>query len=328
MIANPQEMRALTQGLANSTWTLGAIGALLESGLVEHLREPHAIDELATRCPGLSRSRVERVLAVAAAVGVVVAEGTQYRLAPGAMPFAQAPMRSALQADLRASLMQALALLDASTGPVPQQGWKHTNPAVLQAQGDASAMFPPMFKANMIASLGDLAERLDRPGARFLDIGVGVASLAIAMCRTWPRMRVVGVDTYEVPLAMARQNVDRAGLADRIELRRLAVQDLTDEESFEAVWMPSFFIAPSVIAAAVARVHASLRPGGWLLFPVGGLAGGDEKSRAVFALITDFWGGPVLTIADAESLLKGAGFTEVRVLPGPPWLPPFVAAQK
>ena len=75
MIGNPQEMRALSQDLANSTWTLGAIGALLESGLVEHLREPRSADELAARCPGLSKGRIERSLAVAAAAGVVVAEG-------------------------------------------------------------------------------------------------------------------------------------------------------------------------------------------------------------------------------------------------------------
>jgi hypothetical protein len=110
MISNPMEMRALSQDLANSTWTLGAIGALLESGLVEHLRELRSADDLAARCPGLSKGRI----------------------------------------------------------------------------GDASAMFAPALKMNLAAGLGDLAERLDRPGGRFLDVGVGVASLSIAMCRLWP----------------------------------------------------------------------------------------------------------------------------------------------
>jgi Methyltransferase domain len=328
MIGNPQEVRALTQDLANSAWTLAAIGALLESSLVEHLREPHTADELSARCPGLSRTRIERSLAVAAAAGVVVAEGGQYRLAPGAMPFAQPPMRAVLQGDVRATLMQVMAFLDASSGPHPVAGWRHTSPALLQAQGDVSAMFAPALKMNLVAMLGDLAARLDRPGARFLDVGVGVASLSIAMCRLWPGLHAVGLDTFDAPLALARQNVERAGLTDRIELRKIAVEELRDEESFELAWLPSFFIPTAMLPGAVARVRASLRPGGWMLFPIGGFAGNDERARSVFALICDTWGGPVLTVPESESLLKEVGFSTVRVLPGPPSTPPLLVAQR
>ena len=328
MIGNPQEMRALTQELANSAWTLGAIGALVESGLLEHLREPHGLDDLAACCPGLSKSRIERCVAVAAAAGVVVPDGAQYRLSQGALPFSQPPMRATLQGEIRATLMQVMALLDSSSDPRPRTGWRHTNAALLQAQGDASAMFAPALKANMIASLGDLAQRLDRPGARFLDVGVGVASLAISMCRCWQGLHVVGLDTFDVPLGMARQNVERAGLADRIELRKIAVEELRDEESFELAWVPSFFIPAPVLATAVARVRASLRPGGWMLFPIGGLAGTDERARAVFGLICELWGGPALTTSEAEFLLKASGFSTVRVLPGPAATPPFVIAQR
>jgi 2-polyprenyl-3-methyl-5-hydroxy-6-metoxy-1,4-benzoquinol methylase len=328
MISNPQEVRALSQDLANSTWTLGAIGALLESGLVEHLRELRSVDELAALCPGMTRGRIERCVAVAATAGVVVAEGPRYRLAPGMMPFAQPPMRSVLQGEIRTTLMQVMALLDSSSDPRPLPGWRHTSAALLQSQGDASAMFAPALKASIAPSLGDLAARLERPGARFLDVGVGVASLTIAMCRAWPALHVVGLDTFDVPLGLARQNVERAGLADRVELRHVAVQDLHDEASFDLAWMPSFFIPAPVLASAAARVHAALRPGGWLLFPIGGLGGDDQRARAVFALINELWGGPVLFAAEAESLLKEAGFSTVRVLPGPASTPPFVVAQR
>ncbi len=328
MISNPQEMRALSQDLSNATWTLGAIGALLESGLVEHLREPRTPEELAARCPSLSRVRIERSLAVAAAAGVVVAEGGQYRLAPGVMPFSQPPMRAVLQGEIRTALMQVTAFLDASSAPHPTAGWRHTDPALLQAQGDTSAMFAPALKMNIVGTLGDLAARLERPGARFLDVGVGVASLSIAMCRLWPGLRAVGLDTFDAPLGLARQNVERAGLGDRIELRRSPVEELRDEESFELAWLPSFFIPSAVLPAAVARVRASVRPGGWMLFPIGGFVGNDERARAVFALICETWGGPTLTVAEGESLLKEVGFSTVRVLPGPPSTPPVLVAQR
>lgn len=97
MIRTPQDMRALAHELATSAWTLGAIGALSESGLIEHLCESRAMDDLASRCHSLSKSRIERCLSVAAAAGVVVAEGARYRLADGALPFVQQPMRAALR---------------------------------------------------------------------------------------------------------------------------------------------------------------------------------------------------------------------------------------
>src|SRR5450432_610580 len=290
MISTPQEMRAVTQDLSNSAWTLAAVGALLESGLVEHLREPRSLTELATRCKALPAGQIERCLTVAVEAGVVVADGALYRLAEGALPFSQPPGRTALKGDIRASLMQALAFLDSSTASARAPGWRHTDAALLQAQGDASAMMPPMLKAHLLPMLGDLGARLDKPEARFLDVGVGVAALAIAMCQCWPGLRVVGVDTFEVPLAIARQNVGRAGLADRIELRDLAIEALRDEKSFDLAWLPSFFISVSALPTAIARVHASLRLGGWLIFPIAGRAGGDRAS-AVFALINELWGG-------------------------------------
>jgi hypothetical protein len=327
MIATPPEMRELTHELTVSTWTLAAIGALFESDLVDHLREPRSADDLATRCPALAKSHIERTLGVAAAVGVVKVEGGLYQLAPGVVPLSQPPFRTAMQGDIRTHLMQVLAFLDSATAKAPNPGWRHTDRALLQAQGDASAQFAPIFKMQMLAALGDLAARLEQPGARFLDVGVGVASLAIGMCRTFPGVSVVGLDTYDVPLAIARENVTRAGLGERIELRQVAVQDLRDEQAFEAAWLPAFFIPEAVIPEAMARVHASLRPGGWVLLPVSG-AGGIDRQRAVAALMTELWGGTSLSHAAHEALLKEAGFSAVKTMAGPPWAPALIVGQR
>src|SRR4029077_10323017 len=123
---------------------------------------------------------------------------------------------------------------------------------------------------------------------RFLDVGVGVASLSISMCRAWPELRVVGVDPYDVSLDIARGNVVRAGLSDRIELRQLRIEELRDETAFDLAWLPAFFIPEQALAAAITRVHAALRPDGWLLLPVAGGAG-PERPLAVLALINELW---------------------------------------
>jgi 2-polyprenyl-3-methyl-5-hydroxy-6-metoxy-1,4-benzoquinol methylase len=325
MLQKPEEVRGLTYNLAVSVWTAGAIGALFEAGLVEHLRDPVTAEDLAPRCRGLSRSQIERCLAVAAAAGVVVADGSSYRLAEGALPFVQQPMRNSLLGDLRTNLMQALALLDAARGDAPQIGWQHTERALLQSQGDASGGLVPAMKGMILPALGDLASRLERPGSRFLDVGVGVAALSIAICRAFPAIEVVGLDVREAPLAAARENVAKAGLESRIVLRQCAVQELRDEARYDLAWLPSFFVPSSVIADGISRVRAALRPGGWLL--LGTDSSGNDRERAVFSLISELWGGAGLSAEGAESLLRESGFVSIRTLPGPSWAPTMIVGQ-
>jgi predicted O-methyltransferase YrrM len=50
------------------------------------------------------------------------------------------------------------------------------------------------------------------------------------MCRAFPQIRVVGVDPFDAALAIARENIAREGLAERIELRRSSVEELRDVE--------------------------------------------------------------------------------------------------
>jgi 2-polyprenyl-3-methyl-5-hydroxy-6-metoxy-1,4-benzoquinol methylase len=326
MIKSPQELRALTTDLTMSTWTLAAIGALFESGLVDQLKEPKTVDELAAACRSLARSRLERCLDVASAAGVVVADGGRYRLADGMMPFAQPPMRTSLHGDIRSQLMQSVEFLKSSGAGEARGGWTHTDEAILQAQGDASAAMPLMLMGQVLPAIGgDLAARLGQKGARFLDVGVGVGQLAITACRMWPEMNIVGLDVFDAPLALARQNVARANLGNRIELRKQSVEDLRDESVYDFAWLPAFFIPVAAMSNAFTRVRASLKEGGWVL--VGTFGGGDDRQRAVNALILDLWGG-VMSNADIEALLSAVGFSTVRKLPMPPGAPVLFAAQR
>jgi hypothetical protein len=237
-------------------------------------------------------------------------------------------MRTSIQGDIRGTILQVLAFLDSGTSPSVEMGWKHTNRAMLQAQGDSSAGLAPMLKANLIPTMGDLASRLERVEARFLDIGVGVASLAIAMCRAFPHLHVVGLDSYDVPLSIAHENVLRAGLESRIDLVHCSVEMLEEEKSFDLAWLPTFFIAESALPAATARVRAALRPGGWIIYPTGANPNANAQQSAIFELLTHLWGGPGLSVERAESMLKEAHFTSVRPILGPSWAPAMVVGQR
>jgi ubiquinone/menaquinone biosynthesis C-methylase UbiE len=54
-----------------------------------------------------------------------------------------------------------------------------------------------------------------------LDVGTGTAQIPIALCRQAPHFRVVGIDLAEHMLQVGRENVTRAGLAERIRLERV-----------------------------------------------------------------------------------------------------------
>lgn len=325
MIKEPPQLTSLVSELSAATWTLAAIGTFIESGLAEALREPRTLDEVAARVDSLSRERIARCLDVVADHGLVTCSSGRYSLAPGAVAFARAPGRIDIIGEIRSTLMQSVAYLDAAARPSPTRGWHHTDPRILQAQGDSSTGFADAVAGPLGAALDGLGDRLRQPGARFLDVGVGVGALSIAMCRNFPELSVVGLDQYDVPLALARDNVARAELADRIELRQLAVQDLRDDAAYDLAWLPACFLAPSMIPAAIARLRAALRPGGWLLMPTLNVAA-PERTRHVVGLLLDQWG--AVTASDAMAgLVREAGFEAPRTLPGPGWVA-LVAGQR
>ena len=206
--------------------------------------------------------------------------------------------RAVVIAFSRSYLRQALDLVD---NPARAPGWSYTDPVLLQAQGSASAVV-----AHLMAQTG-----VGTPDARILDVGTGVAGLAIALCRTFPASTVVGLDPWEPALALARKNVAEAGLESRITLRDTMIQDFADPDGFDLAWLPSFFIPDSVLDDAISRIHGLLRPGGTLV--VGTMQGEKESLHAaVDGLRTVRSGGAVVSAADARTRLERARFSDVR----------------
>ena len=107
-------------------------------------------------------------------------------------------------------------------------GWAHTDPEILEAAGDVSANFPWALMTTVASKLDGLEQRLSSSGAAFLEVGAGVAVMAVEMARLWPTLRVVGIDPWAPALAIARERVRVAGLDARIELRGQRGADLPD----------------------------------------------------------------------------------------------------
>jgi demethylmenaquinone methyltransferase/2-methoxy-6-polyprenyl-1,4-benzoquinol methylase len=117
------------------------------------------------------------------------------------------------------------------------------------------------------------------PGARVLDIATGTADLALVAARAAESVTVVGLDPSRAMLDVGREKVERAGLAERIELCEGDAQDLPfEDDSFDAT-MIAFGIrnVPDRLLAAREMCRVT-RPGGRvavleLAEPRGGLLG-------------------------------------------------------
>lgn len=211
--------------------------------------------------------------------------------------------------------------------PATAVGWTHTDPAVLRAPGAVSGAFVQMIAKLVVPQVG-LDARMAAPGAAFLDVGVGVAGLAIAMARQWPALRVVGIDPWAPSLALAGASVAASDVADRVELRERRVEELEDDAAFDLAWLPVPFIPEQVIPAACARIRGALKPGGWLMIAISN-PGIDPAVGARSRMMMKLSGGGAFSAEQLERMLEEAGLAEARTIAGPPGAPvSFVVAKR
>ena len=205
--------------------------------------------------------------------------------------------------------------------------WSSQSDEALLAQGRASAQGAMPMAQFMLPMMGDLADRMAAPGARFLDVGTGVAALGIAFAEVFPHLQVLGIDVLDRSLDLARRAIAASGVAARVTVRNQDVAEFVDEAGFDVAWLPAPFIAQPALRAGLPRIVATLRPGGWLI--VGhGKFGGTPTEDALTRLKTITHGGTPLDATAASHLLQQTGLTQVRTMPTPVGAPAITIGQK
>jgi SAM-dependent methyltransferase len=284
-------MQALQEFLGRHMVSTGALTALCAA--LDAKVTGAAID------PALDR-RIQELLATVGAADLVRDVGPQ-------------------EAAMIRSMIRAMYQLDGKLlfAETRAPGWRYPEPELLASIGDAARIHAVGVTREVVPQCEGLAERMSKPGAAMLDVGVGVAGSAIAMAQMWPELRIVGIDPWAPSLLLARENVDRANLGDRFELRELGVEKLTDKAAFDYVWFANTFIPESVCTQGLERAREALRPGGWI-----GIGANNDDApaplAALFRLRETQWGGPAWSPADAQNALRKAGFVDVRALRGKP----------
>jgi precorrin-6B methylase 2 len=310
----PDDVRRLAGELGNSVWAFAVICSAAETGLLASLREPRRAAEAAAHA-GLQVPLAERMLDVLITLGLVQRDGEQYSATPGLLSLLQPPALDFFLADLRSTSLQAADTIVRAKKGTLETGWRYTDPEILKAQGTSSSQGVQMIARHLFPEMEGMEERFREP-AVFLDVGTGIGGIAIGMCRAFPNVRVVGLEPGSAPMAEARRNVAEAGLTDRITLRAQRIEENTDAEAFDLVFLPQVFLPGAILPGALGAAWTALRPGGWIMLPAISTLGDDTQS-ALTRFRNVLWGGETLTPADVARLLDDARFGAVRVLPGP-----------
>jgi len=275
-----ESLMAALQGLSVSMETLAALGA-----------------ELRLQKEGLDADPRVRVL---------LNEITR-AVDPQLLENVDSHQKTAALAVLQTIFRQALDLLE---NPARAPGWSYQDPDILQAQGQVSRLIVRGVET-MAAQRLELSATLRRPGA-FLDVGSGAGWLAIEAARSWPALRVVGVDPWEPALTLARKNLAQSGVAERVELRSQRVEELEEKATFSVAWLPGPFIPAEIADRALERLHRALVPGGWLIFGFNPLPPGPlEEALARLRIVRS--GGHPWTPKEVEEKLQAHGFEQIEV---------------
>ena len=155
---------------------------------------------------------------------------------------------------------------------------------------DERAIVPRSFIAELLVD-GGADEYLGDHTRQVLDLCTGNGSLAVLAAMAWPEVQVTGADISPDALAVARINVDKHGLQDRIQLQ------LSDGlAALPGPWDLILCNPPYVNAASMAALPAEYRAE-----PALALAGGNDGMDFVRQL---FAAAPACMSEDAVIILE------------------------
>lgn len=168
----------------------------------------------------------------------------------------------------------------------------------------------------------DLALRLmaqvpEFPGARrMLDLGGGPGLVAIALARDNP-MLCGEVFDFAQTVDVAADNIRRAGLEQRLEVRGGDLASDPIGEGYDLIWCSSVLHFVPDTAASLAKIHAALRPGGVLVSAHAEIPADPVHAARVmpYYLSMQMLGRQVTQAGGMNEALQQAGFVDIDSYP-------------
>jgi SAM-dependent methyltransferase len=301
-IATAAEAGTLINRLQEGVWQLAALAVALRDDPADDAEQKRQAEQVL----------VELGLMSETSAGIAPAAGLAELIRSGFIDLA---------AVSAANILQSAGVLSGATA------WASQADGSLLAQGRTGAQAGAVFKMFLLPALEGLKGLFDGEAPQMLDVGVGVAGMAVGYCRTFPRLRVVGLDVFPHALELARRLVDEAALADRIELRHQDVATLEDDQAYAVAWLPAPFVPRPALDAGLPRIAKALVPGGWLIMAHGKLHD-DLLKNALSRFQITVYGGATLDDEEAQALLRRVGLEQVLTIPTPEGAPALTVGRR
>ncbi|SPH17261.1 Sarcosine/dimethylglycine N-methyltransferase [Defluviimonas aquaemixtae] len=160
-----------------------------------------------------------------------------------------------------------------------------------------------------------IVEGLDLAGKTVLDVGSGAGGVAMTLVREHGAGRVVGIDVEDDVCEAARQLVAEAGLAERIEFRRVEPGPFPlPDASVDIIFSKDSIVHIRDKEALAAEAFRVLRPGGWFAASDWMIShdGAPSPEMAYYLTCEDLDFGMASPVR-YERALRQAGFTKVRL---------------
>jgi len=168
---------------------------------------------------------------------------------------------------------------------------------------------------------------------RVLDIAAGHGLFGIAVARANPNATIIAQD-WESVLAVARENAEKSGVADRLRLLPGSAFEVDFGTGLDLVLIPNFLhhFDPPTCVALLRKVHDALVPGGRAAIS----EFVPDESRVAPAIPAAFSlkmlvttpGGDAYTYAELDRMCRDAGFTATELRPLPPTPQSLVLARR
>jgi ubiquinone/menaquinone biosynthesis C-methylase UbiE len=250
-------------------------------------------------------------------LGFLTKSGEQYALTPDSAIFLN--RRSPAYAGGTLEFMLANEVkgaFDHLTTAVRQGGTAQTKDGTMAPEHPVWISFARSMGPLMAPAAAGLAELLQRDGnrpAKILDISTGHGMWGIVFATRNAKAQVVGLDWAPV-LEVARQNAQRAGVADRFSTIAGSAFEVEFGKDYDVVLLPNFlhhFNAAGCVRL-LKKVHAALRPGGTVAI-VEFVPDPDRISPPAAAgfsltMLATTVDGDAYTLAEYAAMLAQAGF--------------------
>jgi len=195
-------------------------------------------------------------------------------------------------------------------------------PADVRWTGKVKRDFALHMKRYAAGSAEAFVARFDCSEAnRLLDVGGGTGSHVIAFAQRYPHLTAVLFDANEVALEIARDEIARLNLQDRISLKAgdFLVDDLGSDYDLALLSSIICILGEEESVSLLRRVKTSLRPGGQVVVrdSLVDESMTDPSAAAVFAvnMLVTTQSGRAYSYAQVLRWLKSLDFRELRRIP-------------